>query len=402
MTRVAVLKPDHGPLGGFERVVNRVEEILVGAGHSVTRHTVDLTAPLGADAATDTMRDLVASQREFLTYLRGRDRFDGLATGAYDLVISTSPPSHVHRHRAHLALFYHHHRIFYDLQDLYVAAGFAADPDVHAHAAELVRNLDRDRLAAVTTFATPSATVARRLAQFNDRESTMPFEAGIGVAAHAGSGGDPGEAGVLCVTRHEFPKRAELVVAAAHLIDERIRVRCTGTGGRLAFARALDVALGRGDDATTDLAARNPTALWCNTGAVDADAPSRGPGRVEFTGHLNDADLDAAYAAARCVVAPAYDEDYGLTAIEAMAHGRPVVVCDDGGGLAELVTDGATGLVVEPTPAAIADAVERLHADPELARDLGSNGRARAAELTWQRAGDQLLDAVEATLDRAA
>lgn len=207
---------------------------------------------------------------------------------------------------------------------------------------------------------------------------------------------------MLCVTRHEFPKRAELVVSAAHLIDERIRVRCTGSGGRLAYARSLDVALSRGDEAVTDLAAHEPTALWCNTGALDPDAPTRGLGRVEFTGHLDDVELDAAYAEVRCVVAPAYDEDYGLTAIEAMAHGRPVIVCDDGGGLAELVTDGVTGLVVEPTPAAIAEAVERLHADPELARDLGRNGRARAAELTWRRAADQLLEAVEATLDLAA
>jgi glycosyltransferase involved in cell wall biosynthesis len=85
-----------------------------------------------------------------------------------------------------------------------------------------------------------------------------------------------------------------------------------------------------------------------------------------------------------------------------MHHGRPVVVCSDGGGLAELVDDGETGLVVEPTPAAIAAAVTRLHADDDLASRLGRNGRERAAQLTWSRAAGQLLTAVEATLDAAA
>lgn len=397
MIKIALLKPDHGPIGGFERVVGRVEKILTGAGYGVTRHTVTLTDTDEVARRHPLEASVLDTQREFLTYLHGRDRFDGISTGAYDLVISTSPPSYVHRHRAHLALFFHHHRVFYDLEEPYVDAGFAADPAEHAHAARLVRGLDRDRLAAVTTFLCPSATVARRLEHFNQRRETLPFHAGIGVA----SGVDeqhPGTVGAVCVTRHEFPKRAELAVAAAHLVDAAIPFTCTGTGGRLAFTRALDVRLAAGELDVDDLDAGT---LWCNTGAAPT-TPTSGHGRVDFVGHVDDRRLDALYASSRCVVAPALDEDYGLTAIEAMQHGRPVVVCADGGGLAELVDDAETGLVVEPDPAAIAAAVTRLHDDDELAVRLGRNGRARAAELTWSRAAEQLLTAVEATLDAAA
>jgi len=78
--------------------------------------------------------------------------------------------------------------------------------------------------------------------------------------------------------------------------------------------------------------------------------------------------LRRAMASAVCVVAPAYDEDYGLTAIEAMAAGTPVIVCRDGGGLVELVDHGVTGLVVEPTGAAIATAIRSLTDDPDLAQ----------------------------------
>jgi glycosyltransferase involved in cell wall biosynthesis len=90
---------------------------------------------------------------------------------------------------------------------------------------------------------------------------------------------------------------------------------------------------------------------------------------VEFAGRVSDDALAQRYATAPCVVAPAYQEDYGLTAIEAMAEGKPVVVCRDGGGLTELVDHEQTGLVVDPTPAAIADAVERLCTDPDLAAE---------------------------------
>jgi glycosyltransferase involved in cell wall biosynthesis len=87
-----------------------------------------------------------------------------------------------------------------------------------------------------------------------------------------------------------------------------------------------------------------------------------------------------------CVVAPAYLEDYGLTALEAMAFGKPVIVCNDGGYLSRLVTDGLNGLVVDPDPHALAAAIRRIHEDMAWAQQLGENGRAVAAEFTWERA----------------
>ncbi len=403
MTSVAVLKCDYGVVGGFDRVLGRVENVLEDAGFDVTRYAIDVTRAHEVAADRRYERQIRDVQPEFLNDLYARDQIDGIATGAHDLVISTSPPSYVHRHRAHLALFYHHHRVFYDLEDTYIAAGFAPDPALHRHAGRLVRELDRPRLAEVDTFLCPSDAVQERLARFNDRADGFRFHAGAGVevAAEAASPGGPAftepGAGALCVTRHEFPKRVELAVAAAHLLPDGISVTCTGTGGRLAWSRALDARLAAGE---VDVEALGEADLWCNTGAVDGPAVDA-PGKVRFVGHIDDRHLEAAYRDACCVVAPAFEEDYGLTVIEAMRHGRPVVVCRDGGGLAELVDDGGTGLVVEPTPGAIAAAVARLHQDRDLAIALGRNGVERAAELSWANAARQLLTAVEATLDGA-
>ncbi len=78
-----------------------------------------------------------------------------------------------------------------------------------------------------------------------------------------------------------------------------------------------------------------------------------------------------------------------------MAQAKPVVVCRDGGGLTELVHHERTGLVVDPTPRAIAEAVERLCADQELAAELSANARDRAAELSWSSAADCFRDGIE-------
>src|SRR5690606_31985917 len=146
--------------------------------------------------------------------------------------------------------------------------------------------------------------------------------------------------------------------------------------------------------ATTDVDPESLTDadLWCCTPDGAAPVPPSPRSNVEFAGRVSDDALAQRYADAPCVVAPAYQEDYGLTAIEAMALGKPVVVCDDGGGLTGLVTDGRTGLVVEPTPRGIADAVARLVADPDLAAELGANGRERAAELSWANAAAEWRD----------
>ena len=116
---------------------------------------------------------------------------------------------------------------------------------------------------------------------------------------------------------------------------------------------------------------------------------------MEFAGRVSDDDLERRFRDAPCVLAVAHDEDYGLTAIEAMRHGRPVIVCTDGGGLTELVVHEQTGLIVDPTPQAVAAAIERLVTDRDLAAELGRNGRERAAEFSWAHAVDEFRSGLE-------
>lgn len=392
--RIAVLKPDFGVSGGFERVVGRVESFLRADGHDVTRHAVSMASTRRTVDGLDVPADVWEAVPEFFPYVAGRAAFDRVDTRSYDLVVSTQPPSFSHHHPRHLSLFYHHHRLFYDLEATYLAAGFARDREVHRRAGELIRELDQPRLDAVTHFLVPSATVANRLATFNGITRTTTFLAGVGVGDEpVGDPTPPGSGAVLCVGRHEFPKRAELLVAAAHLLPG-VDLSVVGSGGRLEWARSLDHRFGTG---LADPAAATDADLWLNTGRDAPAVPAGYETSVELAGWVDDAELAARYQAAPCVVAPALDEDYGLTAIEAMAHGRPVVVCSDGGGLAELVDHEVTGLVVDPTPAAVAIAVQRLTEDRPFGAELGRNAHARACELSWRAAADQLRAAVDIT-----
>lgn len=115
-------------------------------------------------------------------------------------------------------------------------------------------------------------------------------------------------------------------------------------------------------------------------------------GDLVHLGHVPDEELPGLYAGALAFVLPSFYEGFGLTAVEAMACGTPVVVSDRGA-LPEVVGDA--GVLVDPTdPEAIADGVERAIGDERLAEA----GRKRAAAFTWQSTAER----VHALLDDLA
>ena len=117
--------------------------------------------------------------------------------------------------------------------------------------------------------------------------------------------------------------------------------------------------------------------------------------RVRFTGFLHDHELRLHYAAADVAVAPSIYEPFGLVAIEAMACGTPVVVGDTGG-LREIVA-GGHGLRFTPQDAdELADELERVLSDEELATRLVRRGRRRiATRYDWHRVAEATLDVYE-------
>ncbi len=80
---------------------------------------------------------------------------------------------------------------------------------------------------------------------------------------------------------------------------------------------------------------------------------------ADFIGRASDEELVERYATARAVIVPGIEE-FGITAVEAQAAGRPVIAAAAGGVL-ETVLDGQTGLLVRPDDAkSFAAAIDRL------------------------------------------
>ena len=108
---------------------------------------------------------------------------------------------------------------------------------------------------------------------------------------------------------------------------------------------------------------------------------------VVLTGYVPDEMLPALYSGAAAFVYPSLYEGFGLTVLEAMACGTPVI-CSSTTSLPEVAGDAA--VLVDPNDvAAIGHAIQNLLTDEQLRRSLRARGLARARQCTWDRAADE-------------
>jgi glycosyltransferase involved in cell wall biosynthesis len=125
------------------------------------------------------------------------------------------------------------------------------------------------------------------------------------------------------------------------------------------------------------------------------------PGRVIFSlGSVPQDELSFRFSHATLVVNPSLVETFGMTILEAMANGLPVVATTVGG-IPELVRDGATGLLVGTNDAhALGEAMCAIIRDPERGRAMGSRARQIAeAEFGWDTIVASYADLMEAATE---
>ena len=116
-------------------------------------------------------------------------------------------------------------------------------------------------------------------------------------------------------------------------------------------------------------------------------------------GALPNRDLPPYFAASVAFVSPAVgQESFGLTLVEAMAAGLPVVASNLPG-YREVVRDGVDGVLVPPGDAdAVAAALRKVLADGSFGAAMGAAGRERAADFSW----DRVVPRIEAAYAEAA
>ena len=278
--------------------------------------------------------------------------------GNVDQVISLRYPSYAVRHRPHVCWLTHTAREYYDLWPK-----FSASLSPLNTIKESVRRMALHRTDSwllrrhVDRICVLSSTVQRRLlAEFN-LASEVVLPPAPQRAYRCDGYGDY----VLAVSRLVPLKRIDLLVRA--LAEPQAQ-----------HVRAVIIGDGAGREDLEQLAA-------------DLDVGAR----VRFLGHVGDEVLVEHLARCRAVCFTPFDEDYGFVAIEAFAASKPVVTCRDSGGPLEVVADGVNGFVVDPEPAAVAEALARLSDDQALAARFGAAGRVRADSITWEAAIERLV-----------
>lgn len=176
------------------------------------------------------------------------------------------------------------------------------------------------------------------------------------------------------------PEPAHLIVSVGRLVPQK--------NHELAVRALVDI-----PEATLVILGEGP-----GRASIDAVARRAGvAGRVRLAGAR--ADARAVMGAADVVVAPSRWEGLPLAVIEALAAGRPVVATRVIG-LAELIEDGRSGLLVEDDDApALAAAVRGVLADPVRAAHLGEEGRRTAARYSEEAMIDAYLSVYDGVVD---
>lgn len=275
-----------------------------------------------------------------------------------DQVISLRFPSYAVRHPRHVCWLNHTMREYYDLWPAFRAQLSSLNQKKEGIRRWMIHRADRYLLGRnVRRLFVQSQTIRRRLEQWPEVHAEVLYPPPPQRPYRV----DDYEPYLFAVSRFTRLKRMSLIVDAL--------AEPAAAGIRLVLA-------GEGEELT------------------DIQARIRGAGlerRVQLTGRLSESDLVGHLSRCRAVVFPPFDEDYGFVTIEAFASARPVITCRDSGGPAEIVEDGASGLVVEPTAAALAQAFRRVIDDRDGAARMGQAGEAFAARLTWPATLSRLL-----------
>jgi glycosyltransferase involved in cell wall biosynthesis len=128
---------------------------------------------------------------------------------------------------------------------------------------------------------------------------------------------------------------------------------------------------------------------------------------VTFAGWLDRGQVTALESAADVVVAPSRKstdgsrEAQGLSIVEAMSLGRPVIA-GRVGGIPDAIQDGVNGLLVpERDPQAIAQAVRRVWSDRAFASKLGEAAAARARDYAWPTVAGRFVEIFDDAIARS-
>jgi len=280
-----------------------------------------------------------------------------------DRLITIRYPAHAARHPNKICWFIHHHRGAYDLwgtpyQDI------PSTGEGLALRAALVRSDTLYLREARRVFAN-SKVVAERLRRFNGIDVDGVLYPPLPNPALFRSG-EPGNY-FLYASRLTPIKRQVLAIEAMRHVRSDFKLVLVGAPDQKRYMTELHALVNRYDLST----------------------------RVELLGWVDEGKKAALTAGCLAAIYIPYDEDsYGYPTLEAFHSSKPVISCTDSGGPAEIVTHGHNGLIVEPQPEQLADAMQSMWLNRQHTNEMGRNAyqSLRAHRIDWDFVVERLLE----------
>lgn len=274
-----------------------------------------------------------------------------------DRVIALKFPAFVVSHLYKVTWLVQQFRQAYDMFGTEYSYFDDSEPDTELR--RTIWQMDTRTLSESRHIFTISDNVGRRLHHYNmlRSETLYPPPALDGKFYNAGYGDY-----IFSISRLNSAKRVDLLIRAMAHTHPAVKCKIAGQGEELISLQRLAQEKGVDD-------------------------------RVEFLGFVSDQEALDLYAGAFSVYYAPYDEDYGLATVEAMKSQKPVITAKDSGGVLEFVQDSQTGFVVPPEdPMAMAECIEALYDNRELAERMGTAAQGKVKSITWDLTIDRLLE----------
>jgi len=188
-------------------------------------------------------------------------------------------------------------------------------------------------------------------------------------------------------SRRLIPEKKTLILNGSGVNLDRFHVAPLPAEPALLFIGRLikDKGIREYLEACQEIRRRHPTVRCLLVGPFDSNPSAITPaelqpfvddGTVEYAGEQDD--VRPFLEECSVYVLPSYHEGTPKTVLEAMAVGRPIVT-SDAPGCRETVVDGVNGYLVPPQDtSALVEAIEKVIADPTLARRMASESRSLA------------------------
>ena len=272
--------------------------------------------------------------------------------GVSDLCIGLKFPAYCIPHSNKVIWALHQHRAAYDLFDT-PYSNIKNDHDGRV-IREIIENADNAYLREAKRVYANSGNVSARMRKYNGVVSTPLYHPCPDMDKfYAGEYGDY----ILMPSRINVTKRQFLAIEAMKHVKSGLKLYI----------------MGRADN---DIERERMLEYIRECGVED---------RVRHIDFAPQEEKFKLYANARAVLFAPLDEDYGYITLEAMAASKAVITAADSGGPLEFVLDGITGLVRQPEPIALAEAIDAF-ASQAQAKEFGKAGKNRLAEMdiTWE------------------